>query len=113
MHGMGFAIRSTLASKLPEAPVGLNERIMFLRIPLTRNRYATLISCYAPTLTSSEEIKDQFYEQLDNLLASIPRHEKIILLGDFNARVGKNHTIWQGIIGRHGVGGENAMGCAC
>ena len=36
--------------------------------------------------------------------------DKIILLGDFNARVGRNHDIWHGVIGHHGVGYMNSSG---
>ena len=38
---------------------------MKLRLPLTKDRYATVFSCYAPTLMADEEDKDAFYEQLD------------------------------------------------
>ena len=31
-----------------------------------------------------------------------------ILLGDFNARVGRNHDIWHGVNGHHGVGNMNS-----
>ena len=110
IHGVGFAIKSALLPKLPESPVGVNERIMTLRIPLVSNRHATIVSVYAPTLTSTEDIKDTFYEHLNNTLSSIPRQDKIILLGDFNARVGSNHLVWEGIIGKHGVGNSNENG---
>jgi len=33
-HGVGFAIRTDILRQLPEAPVGINERLMTLRIPL-------------------------------------------------------------------------------
>jgi len=83
---------------------------MSWRIPLTNSRYATLISAYAPTLDAEEESKDRFYSQLHTLFQSIPHDDKIILLGDFNARVGRNHQLWQGIMGRHGVGKCNDNG---
>ncbi|KAJ4935415.1 hypothetical protein JOQ06_016948, partial [Pogonophryne albipinna] len=34
----------------------------------------------------------------------IPKNDKMVLLGDFNARVGQNSSIWSGVLGRHGVG---------
>ena len=61
-------------------------------------------------MTNPDETKDKFYEELDRILAAIPKSEKIILLGDFNARVGTDHNSWNGIIGRHGTGKCNSNG---
>ena len=61
LHGVGLAIKNTLLPKLTETPVGISERLMTLRIPLEKNRYATLLSVYAPTLTSDSESKDSFF----------------------------------------------------
>ncbi|KAI4814263.1 hypothetical protein KUCAC02_003465 [Chaenocephalus aceratus] len=83
---------------------------MSLRIPLVKNRFATLLSLYAPTLPSESEAKDSFYQSLDEALRRIPKNDKIFLLGDFNARVGQNSSIWSGVLGRHGVGQANANG---
>jgi len=83
-----------------EAPVGINERLMTLRIPLAKSRYMTLLSAYAPTLPSDDEPKDRFYDILSSTLRSLPPQEKIVLLGDFNARVGKEHHVWGKVIGR-------------
>ena len=110
IHGMGFAKRSSLLNHLPETPVGVSERLMTLRIPLAAKRYATVVSAYAPTLPSAENIKDEFYDLLDRTLRSIPQADKIILLGDFNARVGTNYNVWGGVIGKHGVGSSNPNG---
>ncbi|KAJ4938360.1 hypothetical protein JOQ06_002980 [Pogonophryne albipinna] len=68
------------------------------------NCFATLLSAYAPTLPSESEAKDSFYQSLDEALRRIPKNDKIFLLGDFNARVGQNSSIWSGVLGRHGVG---------
>lgn len=50
------------------------------------------ISTYVPPLDAEDEIKDDFYPKLDNILSSLPKEGKIIVSGDFNARVGKDHT---------------------
>ena len=51
----------------------------------------TVLSAYEPTLDAEELDKDQFYDSLDMALQMIPRNDMIILLGDFNARVGTDH----------------------
>ena len=109
-HGVGLAIRSELMEKIVEAPNFINERLMTLRIPLVKGEYATVLSCYAPTLTSEENQKDAFYEQLHQALSGIDKDDKIILMGDFNARVGKEASVWDGAIGGNGVGKMNSNG---
>jgi len=70
----------------------------------------TLVSAYAPTLASPENAKDEFYDQLDRVLTSVPYHHKLILMSDFNARVGHDSEAWEKILGRHGLGNENSNG---
>ena len=70
----------------------------------------TIISAYTPTLVSLEETKEDFYESLDKVVQCIPAADKIALLSDFNAHIGKNSEVWQGVIGKHGIGKMNSNG---
>lgn len=47
-------------------------------------------------LTASVECKDIFYDSLVRILQAVPRKDKIILLGDFNARAGKRSHCLKG-----------------
>ena len=62
-----------------------------------------LVCVYAPTpiVQSPPEVKDQFYESLDTGIGMVPSSEHILLLGDFNARVGAS------VLGHHGIGKMN------
>lgn len=62
------------------------------------------------TLDAQDEVKEPFYADLDNILTKVPKEDKLILLGDFNARVGQNHNLWGGTLGREGVGNINLNG---
>ena len=86
--GVGFAIKTELVGKLSGLLKGINDRLMTLRLPLSGNKHATIVSAYAPTMTNPDEVKDKFYDDLDNVISATPRTDKLILLGDFNARVG-------------------------
>uniref|UniRef100_A0A0L8GPW3 Endonuclease/exonuclease/phosphatase domain-containing protein n=1 Tax=Octopus bimaculoides TaxID=37653 RepID=A0A0L8GPW3_OCTBM len=58
-------------------------------------------------LTNPNETKDKFYEDLSCVITEVPRADKLIILGDFNARVGRGGVSWEGVIGKHGVGNCN------
>ena len=108
--GVGFAIKSHLVSKLLGLPKGINDRLMTLRLPLSGKRHATIVSAYAPTMTNQDEVKDKFYDDLDSVISAAPRTDKLIILGDFNTRVGTDHQTWEGVIGSEGEGTCNSNG---
>ncbi|VDL88554.1 unnamed protein product [Schistocephalus solidus] len=61
-------------------------------------------------MTSSDAAEDKFYEDLHALLVTVPKVDRLIVLGDFNASVGTDHAAWQGVLGPHGLGGCNDNG---
>ncbi|VDL96693.1 unnamed protein product [Schistocephalus solidus] len=83
---------------------------MSLRLPLRGDQFATILSAYAPPMTSPDVAKDNFCEDLHALLATVPKEDKLIVLGDFNNRVGTDHSAWQGVLVPHGLGGCNDNG---
>nr|VZI43122.1 unnamed protein product [Spirometra erinaceieuropaei] len=108
--GVAFAIRTDIVGRLPCLPQGINDRLMSLRLPLWGGKFATIISAYAPTMTNTDAVRDKFYEDLHALLATVSKADKLIVLGDFNARVGADHTAWRGVLGPHGLRGSNDNG---
>ena len=52
IEGVGFAIRNGLLRPLSDDPFGISPRPMKLKTKLSNYRYATLPSCYDPTLTA-------------------------------------------------------------
>lgn len=71
---------------------------------------AALISAYAPTLTSTREVKDEFYTSLTDVIKNMPSNEHLYLLGDFNARVGTDHNSWPSCLRSFRVGKVNDNG---
>ena len=68
----------------------------------------TTIGAYASILTNLDEVKDKFYKDLNILVTRVPTRDKLVILGDFNARVGCDSDSWDGVIGKHGVGKCNS-----
>ena len=109
--GVGFAMKTSLVCKLASPPKCINDRLMTMRLPLLAGKkYLNIISCYAPTMTNPDEVKSKFYEDLHSIIANIPSTDKLVILGDFNARVGCDDALWDGAIGKHGVGRCNSNG---
>lgn len=81
---------------------------MKLSIPFRKPRDLTVICVYA--FKNPFDVKEQFYDHLDEVIKSAPQNDKLIL-GDFSARVGRDYKSWDGVLGRHGVGKINDM-CA-
>jgi len=57
----------------------------------------------------SDQEKEAFYENLGVVLDRA-KHDKIIILGDLNVRVGIDWLSWLSVIGKHGVGNMNSNG---
>jgi len=81
---------------------------MSLTVKLEDGHMANLISAYAPTLPTPDDAKDEFYNQLDQIISRTRRKPKLIMMGDFIARVRCDHQAWEKVIGRHGIGKENS-----
>ena len=69
-----------------------------------------VVVCYAPTFRSPRDTKDVFFNDLQCVPRDVPRGDKFILLGDFNARVGSRSNpddVWSAL--RVRVDSECAM----
>ena len=64
-------------------------------------------------------MSDEFYKQLQSTLAAVPMRDMVIIMGDFNARVGSDNEIWRSVISSHSPDQCNENGerlldvCAC
>ena len=76
---------------------------MTLRLSSSGKRRATIVSAYAPTMTNPDEFCDELDSVISVISAASPA-DKLILLGDFSARVGTDHQTWEGVVGTEGVG---------
>jgi len=63
----------------------------------------TIICAYAPTAKAPTSVKSRFLEQLQD---GIPSSDFLVLVGDFNARVGvfnPQDDLWHGVVGKFGI----------
>ena len=55
-------------------------------------RFIHVIGVYAPTFREPDGVEEEFYANLRALMASCKAHDELVILGDFNARVGIRET---------------------
>jgi len=61
-----------------------------------------LINIYAATEGKEEEIKEQFYEELHRTQDRVPKQDVVIIMGNMNAKLGKEKVFSQ-VIDRHNL----------
>ena len=54
------------------------------------NPATSIIFIYSPTDSSEDEVINKFYGELRKAIETIPNHNVLIIIGDFNARKGKD-----------------------
>ena len=71
--------------------IPIDERLCVLRLKGRFKNYS-LINAHAPTNESSDDDKEAFYEKLSKAYNDCPRHDIKIILGDMNAKVGREEA---------------------
>ena len=67
-----------------------------------------VIQAYAPTSNAEEAEVERFYEDLQDLLELTPKKDVLLIIGDWNAKVGSQET--PGVTGKFGLGVWNEAG---
>ena len=70
----------------------VNDRLCYIRL---RGRFfnTTLVSAYAPTEDAADEVKENFYADLNRILERSAAYDVKIVCGDLNAKVGREQEI--------------------
>ena len=85
----------------------ISDRIISIRLDGHPVR-TTIIQIYAPTSAASEDDIEDFYGRLQDLIDTVPRGDVLIIMVDWNAKIGDKAV--EGISGTHGLGDRNEAG---
>jgi len=96
--GTGFLLRKKIQKHIISYELH-NECLCKVRIKGKYNNI-TLKNAYAPTEDKTEEIKEQFYDDLQIMVDKVPKSDLTIILGDVNAKLGKEPA-YQKLTGEH------------
>ncbi|BHF69048.1 hypothetical protein SprV_0301208900 [Sparganum proliferum] len=103
------ALSETRFSEKGQLEEAINDGLMSLRLPLRAVKFTTIISLNVPD-DQPDVAWNKFYEDLHVLLSSVPKADKLVVLGDFNARAGTDRAAWRGVLGPHGLDNSNDNG---
>jgi exonuclease III len=76
----------------------------------TKIRNLTIIQCYASTEMTDKDMKAEFHQQLSEKINTVRKRDKIIVMGDMNAKDGPNSEDLEHVMGRHVIGNMNEIG---
>ncbi|MGL5405228.1 MAG: endonuclease/exonuclease/phosphatase family protein, partial [Propionibacteriaceae bacterium] len=99
LYGVGIALSAKAEAAIADW-IPVNSRLCAVRLEssVCVNRYRTkkrcmfIVSAYAPTNSSTDLVKDEFYHQLSDLLRLAKNTDIVVLAGDMNARIGQLDT---------------------
>ena len=75
--------------------------------------FVSVLCTYAPTARAPPAVKARFSSKLQDTLDRVPQSDTLVVLGDFNARVGvlkSDEEEWPGVVGKHGLDERNEVG---
>ena len=108
--GVGFLVKECLASGVELIKDVSYEQSMWIKVKGENGRNTLFLGCvYMPTDSESVSVIESSYEELKEDVLRMKERGQVVLLGDFNARVGRSSEL-DDVIGMFGEGKCNASG---
>ena len=106
--GIGILLHKDFENSLCEWS-GISDRIMTMKIKNSKGIHITIIGVYAPTEDETKERKDKFWNRLTEVTETA--EGLVLVMGDFNARVGVEDCTSSTVVGKYGEMHKNNNGC--
>lgn len=107
-NGVGFLVKRYLRKDVVSFK-SISDRVAVLEIQISDNLVWTIIQVYAPTEAYKTEDIDKFYYTIEQAM-DYATSKNIILLGDFNAKIGKRQKFEDQIMGKFSYGHRSPHG---
>ena len=76
----------------------MSDRLMAMKLEV-KGSILNIVSVYAPQVNNSMEEKNDFWQDLDGLIESVSKEQRIVLGADFNGHVGEGNIEDEEIMG--------------
>ncbi|XP_057522572.1 uncharacterized protein LOC130802577 [Amaranthus tricolor] len=107
-NGVGILVFIDILKQLVEVRRCI-DRIMLVRI-VVGEEIISIVSAYLPQVGLDEQVKCEFWDNLGDLMRTIPEDEKVFLKGDFNEHIGRDAGNYDSVHGGFGLGARNEIG---
>jgi len=87
--GTGYFVHCRIVSAVKRVEFVSNRLSYIVLRGCWRNIIA--VNVHAPSEEKSDEARDSFYEELEQVFGHFPKYHMKVLLGDFNAKVGREN----------------------
>jgi len=98
--------------KIAETLVGyepISDRVFVVRLK-AKPRNITLIQVYGRTTAATDEEMERFYQGLPQSVKQVPKGDMLLVMGDFNAKVGRREpSVMSSAVGLYGLGETNEV----
>ena len=101
-NGIGLVVREKLAESVLKVKK-VSDRLIAMKLEV-KGSILNIVSAYVSHVNNSMEEKNDFWEDLDGLVKSVSKEEKIVLGADLNGHVGKGNIGDEEIMGRYDAG---------
>ncbi|XP_047989938.1 uncharacterized protein LOC125229188 [Leguminivora glycinivorella] len=108
-NGVGIVVDINFQDRIVDV-TRVSDRIIAIKFALDDQTCMNIISVYAPQVGCTTRDKQIFWEELNDLIQSIPPNESKYIGGDLNGHVGQHPALYQRVHGGYGVGQMNAEG---
>lgn len=105
--GVGIILNKEWGNRVKNA-ILYSNRIILVKLQVNEKDVLNLIQVYMPTSKYTDEVIEEIYDQIDDVLELVGNNETTIILGDWNASVGSVKE--EGVSGNYGYGLRNDRG---
>ena len=104
-NGIGIVVKEELAESVLEVK-RVSDRLMAIKL-VVKEFILNIVSAYAPQVNNSIEEKNDFWKDLDGLVESVSKEERIVHGADLNGHVDEGNIGDEEIMGRYDAGARN------